>query len=48
MLKKQASICVVHRVITFNQKAWLKSSVHMNTDLRKTKNDFEKYLFNEW
>ena len=49
MLKKQASICVVHRVITFNQKAWLKSCVHMNTDLRKkAKNDFEKYLFNEW
>ena len=48
MFKKQASICVVHRVIKFHQKAWLKSFVHMNTDLRKNaKKDFEKYLFNE-
>ena len=32
-----------HRIINFNQKAWLKSQVNMNTDLiNKAKNDFEK------
>ena len=32
-----------HRIINFNQKAWLKSYVNMNTDLiNKAKNDFEK------
>ena len=36
----------VHRVITFNQNAWLKPYIDMNTDLRKKrKNDFEKDLF---
>ena len=36
----------VHRVIQFNQKAWLKPYIDMNTKLRKeAKNDFEKYLF---
>ena len=36
----------VYRVIKFNQNAWLKSYVDMNTDLReKAKNGFEKYIF---
>ena len=37
----------IHRVIEFNQKAWLKPYIEMNTELRKlAKNDFEKDLFN--
>ena len=36
----------VHRVIEFNQKAWLKPYIDMNTELRKlAKYDFEKDLF---
>ena len=36
----------VHRVIQFNQEAWLKEYIHMNTELRKqAKNDFEKDFF---
>ena len=34
----------VHRVIQFNQKAWLKLCVDMNTKYR-TKNDFKKNFF---
>ena len=40
MLKK------VHRVIQFNQEAWLKPYIDMNTKLRtEAKNDFEKDFF---
>ena len=36
----------IHRVIEFNQEAWLKPYINMNTELRKlAKNDFEKDLF---
>ena len=36
----------IHRVIEFNQKAWLKPYIDMKTELRKAaKNDFEKDLF---
>ena len=36
----------IHRIIEFNQKAWLKSYIDMNMELRKlAKDDFEKDLF---
>ena len=36
----------VHRIIQFDQEAWLKPYIDMNTDLRKdAKNDFEKDFF---
>ena len=36
----------IHRIIEFNQEAWLKSYIDMNNELRKAvKNDFEKDLF---
>ena len=36
----------VHRVIKFNQKAWLRPHIDMNTKKRmETKNELEKYFF---
>ena len=36
----------IYRIIEFNQKAWLKPYIDMNTELRKlAKDDFEKDLF---
>lgn len=36
----------VHRIIEFNQEAWLKPYIDMNTELKKkTKNDFEQDFF---
>ena len=37
----------VHKVIKFNQNAWLKPYVDMNADLKnKSKNNFEEIFFN--
>ena len=36
----------VHKKVEFNQEAWLKNYIDMNTELRKiAKNDFEKDFF---
>ena len=36
----------IQRIIEFNQEAWLKPYINMNTELRKVaKNDFKKDFF---
>ena len=36
----------IHKIIKFNQEAWLKPHIDINTKLRTdTKNDFEKDFF---
>ena len=36
----------IHRIIEFNQEAWLKPYININTELRKVaKNDFKKDFF---
>ena len=45
-LNHELKLKKVHRIIEFNQKAWLKPYIDMNTELRKlAKDDFEKDLF---
>ena len=34
-----------HWVIQFNQNAWLKPYINMNTDVKKVRTDFEKDFF---
>ena len=45
-LNHELKLKKIHRVIEFNQEAWLKPYIDMNTELRKlARNDFEKDLF---
>ena len=45
-LNHQLKFKKIHRIIEFNQEAWLKPYIVMNTELRKVgKNDFKKDFF---
>ena len=45
-LNNRLKLKKIHRIIAFNQEAWLKPYIDMNTELRKlARNDFEKDLF---
>ena len=45
-LNHELKLKKIHRIIEFNQEAWLKPYIDMNTELRKlARNDFEKDLF---
>ena len=45
-IKSWANIKENHRVIQFNQEAWLKSYIDMSTELKKqAKTDFEKDFY---
>ena len=45
-LNHELKLKKIHRTIEFNQEAWLKPYIVMNTELRKlAKDDFEKDLF---
>ena len=44
--KSQISIKKFHKVIKFNKEAWLKPYIDMNTELKKTKNEFLKLMSN--
>ena len=45
-IKSLIKVKKIHRIIEFNQEAWLKPYIDMNTELRKlARNDFEKDLF---
>jgi hypothetical protein len=44
-------ITKIHRILGFHQKAWLKTHIDLNSNMRKhAKNDFEKDFFqvNVW
>ena len=45
-IKSCIKIKIVHRIIEFSQKAWLKPYIDLKTEFRKlAKDDFEKDLF---
>ena len=47
-LKQELNHGLGHRVIKFNQKAWLELYIDMNTELRNNeKTDFKKIFFDE-
>ena len=45
-LNHELKLKKIHRIIEFNQEAWIKPYIVMNTELRKVgKNDFKKDFF---